>query len=308
MNIILETVFGSHLYKLNTENSDKDYKGIILPSKDEILLGKSNYHVDASTNNSHSKNTKDDIDKSYYTLSYFIKLASQGETVALDMIHGNTNDWLISSEIWEYIIKNRAKFYTKSMKSYMGYVSKQAAKYGIKGSKLGEIETMLNFLNGFDGDNIVGSIRFYPNDFGKWITFKDNDFYEFVGSKFQDTLKIKFMIETLSKIYDKYGERSKLAKDNLGIDNKSIHHALRAGYQVKDIFIKGFFEYPLEQSKFLMDVKLGLLDFNSIVQPTLEQLVNDVYELSEKSDYPENVDLEFWNEFIKNVHLDIINS
>jgi hypothetical protein len=308
MNIILESIFGSHLYRLNTENSDTDFKGIILPSKDDILLGRTNYHIDASSNHSHSKNTKNDVDKTYYTLQYFIKLASQGETVALDMLHGNSKDWIISSEIWEYLVNNRHRFYTKSMESYIGYCRKQAAKYGLKGSRLGEIESMITFLNRYDAEQTIGNIQFYGNDFGKWITFKDMNFYEFVGSKFQDTLKVKYMIETLSKIYDKYGERSKLAKENKNLDFKAISHALRAGFQVKDIFTKGFFEYPLGQSEFLLNVKLGLLDFTTIVQPTLEQLVNDVYELSEKSEYPENVDLEFWNDFVKDVHLNIINS
>lgn len=40
MKIIMETVFGSHLYGLNTPTSDKDYKGIFLPHPRDILLGK----------------------------------------------------------------------------------------------------------------------------------------------------------------------------------------------------------------------------------------------------------------------------
>jgi predicted nucleotidyltransferase len=39
-NLICETVFGSHLYGTSTEQSDRDYKGIFLPSAQDILLGR----------------------------------------------------------------------------------------------------------------------------------------------------------------------------------------------------------------------------------------------------------------------------
>ena len=38
MNLIVKSIFGSHLYGTNTENSDTDYKGIYLPSKNDCYL------------------------------------------------------------------------------------------------------------------------------------------------------------------------------------------------------------------------------------------------------------------------------
>ena len=40
MNLIVKMKFGSHLYGTDTENSDVDYKGVFLPSKEDILLGR----------------------------------------------------------------------------------------------------------------------------------------------------------------------------------------------------------------------------------------------------------------------------
>jgi len=40
MNIIVKMKFGSHLYGTATVDSDLDYKGVFLPSKKEVLLGK----------------------------------------------------------------------------------------------------------------------------------------------------------------------------------------------------------------------------------------------------------------------------
>jgi predicted nucleotidyltransferase len=35
MNLIVKTIFGSRLYGTNNEESDLDYKGIYLPTKEE---------------------------------------------------------------------------------------------------------------------------------------------------------------------------------------------------------------------------------------------------------------------------------
>jgi len=37
-NLICEMVFGSHLYGTATEKSDRDFKGIFLPTAEEILF------------------------------------------------------------------------------------------------------------------------------------------------------------------------------------------------------------------------------------------------------------------------------
>ena len=39
MHTMVKMVFGSHLYGLDTENSDKDYCGIFVPTAKEIILG-----------------------------------------------------------------------------------------------------------------------------------------------------------------------------------------------------------------------------------------------------------------------------
>ena len=307
MNIVMESIFGSHLYGLNTPTSDLDYKGIILPTKEEILLGNSKYHIDASTGPKDSKNSSTDVDKSYYTLSYFIDLACKGETVCIDLLNGSNDKLIVDSHVYQYMKDHRSKFYTKSMKSYIGYVRKQAAKYGIKGSRISELEKILAIVQ----HNLyatVGDVEFPKSEFGQWIEYKGNRYYEFAGSKFQDNLKMRYMHDTLMKIYKKYGERSIQAKNNDGVDFKALSHGLRAGFQARDIYLHGGFEYPLKESKFLMQVKNGELDFLTEVEPEFGKISAEVMALAEQSTYPEVADIQFWNDFICNVHLDVISN
>ena len=86
--------------------------------------------------------------------------------------------------------------------------------------------------------------------------------------------------------------------DNNNIDWKAVSHALRAGYQFRSIFIDGDFEYPLKESQFVLDVKQGKLDFTSQVQVELETLVEEVNELSSKSNLPENINTSYWDQWL----------
>lgn len=305
MNIIAETLFGSHLYGLNTPDSDHDYKGVILPTSREILLGKSKYHSSFTTGGANTKNTNADIDKSYYTLSYFIELACKGDTTAVDMLHASPDKVLKTSDIWNYLQDNRSKFYTKNMKAYVGYCRKQAAKYGIKGSRLGELERAINTLNKYSDNDIMKSVWIEPSDVINWIDYKGNKYLEICGSKFQDNLKISYAKQTLEQIFSQYGERTRLAKLNQSIDWKALSHAFRAGYQTLHILKDGGFEYPLTESPYLMQVKRGELNFLD-VELELTDLVNQINLASTASNLPNDVDQEFWDNYIADVHLNIV--
>ena len=305
MKIVAETEFGSHLYGLQTPASDHDYKGIIVPTKREILLGKSKYHSSSTTGSATSKNTSEDVDKTYYTLSYFIDLACKGDTTALDMLHASTDKIIINSNIWKFLQYNRTKFYTKNMKAYVGYCRKQAAKYGIKGSRLGELERVIKKLNEYSNTDTIGSVKIEESDVVSWVDYKGNRYLEVCGSKFQDNLKISYAKETLDQIFSQYGERTRLAKINQSIDWKALSHAFRVGYQTLHILQDGGFEYPLIESPYLMQIKKGDLHFLD-VELELTELVNKVNELSKTSDLPDDVDRTFWDDYIADIHLDII--
>ena len=91
-------------------------------------------------------------------------------------------------------------------------------------------------------------------------------------------------------------------------DWKAIHHAIRAGYQLKSIYENGDFSYPLPQTKLLMKIKNGELDWMSETQPLLESLIDEVMMLSSKSRFPENLDTKFWYDIVLQEHEKIVRS
>jgi len=317
MNIIFRCIHGSHLYGTNTPESDMDYKGVYLPTLDQLLLGNAPKCISTTTGKAHSKNTKEDIDDSMYSLPYFIYLCCQGETVALDMLHADTYPDMIleTSEVWRDLVAHKELFYTKNMKAFLGYCRKQAHKYGVKGSRMGALEALVEAIKGGDshkwmidrqvpvklGDRRdqlpINDYCFFSkspmNEQGK-----ETEFYHVLGAKYQLSITMEEFKGLMDKKWLQYGERSRLAKENKGIDWKAISHALRAAYQLRGIYEDGGFNYPLDQAWILNEVKAGNWDFVESVSPHLDNMIKEVEELAENSSYPDKVDVEFWDEWL----------
>lgn len=333
MRTVMKGYFGSHLYGTSTPESDVDFKEIFVPHPRDILLGTAMNHTNLNTNNTATKNTKDDVDHELYSLKYFFKLAADGETVALDMIH-TPADLVVKSDlpdVWKFIQDNRSRFYTTNMKAYLGYVRKQASKYGVKGSRLAALRGVLAIVNQIpeqwvdyqeDGSTKqrrtkVEDIkhRLPENEFCEWV-FHNHEktgpqtFYTVLGRKYQTTLSLIELKQSLNKLDAEYGERARKAEANEGIDWKTLSHAYRAGYQLKEIYQTGDLVYPLKNASIIKAIKAGDMPFK-VVQDLLENTVDEVEVLAiqaHKNGMPEKVDMKFWDKFVEDVYLDNHNS
>ncbi|EKD0951417.1 nucleotidyltransferase domain-containing protein [Escherichia coli] len=325
MKTIVKTYFGSHLYGTSTPESDVDFKEIYVPHARDILTGNVKEHMSKNTNNTSSKNTKDDVDHELYSLKYFFKLAADGETVALDMLH-TPQSLVVKSDlpdVWKYIQDNRSRFYTTNMKSYLGYVRKQASKYGVKGSRLAVLRQALKRSNEwgqyFDNGAVI-RLSHMKNvlpvgEFASWVETENEKtgkqtFYNLLDRKFQDTLTNKEFNAILVKLEENYGERARKAEANEGIDWKALSHACRGGLQLLEIYKTGDLVYPLQDAPFILDVKLGKHTFKT-VQEFLEDIVDQVEHAAEqaaKNGMQQKVDMSFWDDFLEQVYLENHNS
>lgn len=304
MQTIVRMMFGSHLYGTNSETSDKDYKGVFLPTMEQLLLQRVPRSLSTSTKHgSESKNTADDTDSEMYSLNYFIHLACEGETVALDMLHAPASFWLESSPVWSELVAQRSKFYTKSLKAFVGYARRQAAKYGVKGSRLSEAKTVLEFLKAQPPHLRLADVwDMLPS--GEHIHKTANDvdkLYEVCGKYLNSRSYCLHHVPMLQAFVDRYGERARQAEENKGVDWKAVSHAFRAAYQVQHILVHGGYSYPLPETSWLRAVKSGLLHFTNEVAPKLDALMAELEMLSEQSTLPSKVDRTYWDNWLLNV-------
>lgn len=317
--MIMKTPFGSHLYGLNTPTSDTDYKGIFMPETKDILLGNIPKTQKISSGPSHVRNSQGDVDSDAYSLHHFVQLALQGQTVALDMLHGNMETEI--SNTWLFLKENRHRFYTKNMRAFVGYARKQAAKYGIKGSRLDAVREALVFLIS-KGDTPLGEFIedlwvdehcqkhlvegvWKADDLNAKYLDWQRSYWEVCGKKMTLGGKASHYVPMLQKFYENYGERAKLAEQNEGVDWKAVSHALRVGYQTREIFLRGTFSYPLLNTPFLMDVKTGKLKY-TYVAGVLDTLMEELEVLSKMSPLPDTPDVKFWETWLAQTTLNHI--
>lgn len=341
MKVVMRTPFGSKLYGTATPESDTDFKGIFLPEANDILLGKAPKSIQMNTNNSSAKNTASDIDEEYFSLQYFLEMAIKGETIAIDMLHAPLNQIELDPKygwIWEFIHKNRSKFYTTDMKAYLGYVRKQAAKYGIKGGRLSAVQKVLEWAKTLprsvpvdldeSGARIKNAVlidgvmhcearigQFFntaPID-GEYCTIISNvgqiRCLQLCSSSYQETLSVNQFVKNVQKMYDNYGERARQAANNENIDWKSLQHACRGGLQLLEIYTTNDLKYPLQNASLLKDIKSGKITFSK-VQEYLEDLVDKVdlhSKLAAEQGLPNKVDRTLWDDFVINQYTRIVN-
>jgi hypothetical protein len=293
MKILSKVDYGSYLYGTNNEFSDRDYKGVYLPTKEQILLSQVKSEISSRDG---------DVEESYYSLQYFIMLACQGQTVALDMLHAPLSSTYKTSLIWEDLKKNVGRFYSKNIHAFLEYAKQQAVKYSLKGDRRRDLGTVIILLQTFDPTEKVSKIWYLipktANIFPVEQTPQGINQIFICGKIFQETVKIGYLLPILKNLQQQYGERAKLAESNSGIDWKAISHAVRVLLEVKELLTANTITFPLKKCNLVRNIKEGALSFINFVSPLLETLTSEIDTLLQLSTLPDTVDQTFWNNWL----------
>jgi hypothetical protein len=287
-----------------------------------LLLGKVPKSFNQSTGPKDGKNQPGDEDSDLYSLHYFVHLACEGQTVALDMLHAPEQFWVDRSTTWEWMVEHRDRFYTRNLQAFVGYARRQAAKYGVKGSRLAEVCAVRDFLfeilHPDEDDVLKGRCLDVMTDHGKmrlqevWDRLPFGEHVKAVtgerGELLLDVCGKKFNAEApLGEVYRpvfmfamRYGKRAEEARRNEGVDWKAVSHALRAAYQMQELLRYQTITFPRPEAEVLKQVKRGELDYLTVVAPMLEEQMAVAEELAQQSDLPETVDRAFWEGWLVN--------
>ena len=279
--------FGSQLYGTADETSDKDFRGIFLPSKRKLYLGTAKHEINFTTGNQDSKNNSEDLDLKLYSLQKFLSLLGEGETGAMDLLFSTTikNNYvnpecpLFMSELVHNIPK---LINANTMKAYYGYAMAQAKRYGIKGSRYNRFLEVYGIANGVSEKlrvaDIIPMLELVMDKSECFVKEDGDEKYLVLGGKLHDfTVSIGEFKKRISKTIDEYGNR---VKENT-VDWKSLSHAIRALDQLFEFFTTGQIHFPLKTAKHLYDVKKGYCNFDEVLQEIEEKL--DLVQLIQKT-------------------------
>lgn len=257
-NILTLQVHGSHLYGLEREGSDVDIKGVYLPNLEEVFLGNNN-------NSIHIKNEELNIEVELKSAQSFLRSAKKCDTNCIDMLHTPKRLQIHRSFTWSKLQGHKSDLYAKDMKGLIGYIKTHSKKYTNKIDRFKEIEELYNYsknseLQEADVQTLAESLCF-TGDF-KYVksvtdvSDHEQEFLEVCGKKYLYKSSVKSLQTSLEKEMNRYGERTSKGVE-VGIDTKSLSHALRVLYQLKEILITGDLVFPLENADKVLEIKSG---------------------------------------------------
>lgn len=331
MNKILEIKFGSYLYGTSTEKSDMDFKGIYLPTAKEIILNSYKKTIATSRPKKNmERNTKDDVDIDIYSLDRFLELLTEGQTVALDMLFCNPSNITHitdqGSEIMYQIDINRDKLLTRNVNSFVGYAKQQAAKYGIKGSRLDALKRIVALLNTLPLHDKLGKhadkLEALVTECKEVVSLEKTPLVEIVqvavsngtvliphihvnGRKCSYTATVKYSKDIYSRILDEYGHRAHKAHLSGGKDWKALSHAVRVNSEAMELLLTGKITFPRPEKELLLKIKKETMPYDEVAE-IIEKGLVDLHEAYEKSTLRDKPDQEWVDNFVYEIYSKII--
>lgn len=312
---LVRVVHGSHLYGTSTPQSDQDFKGVHIPSGEAILLGRPENVIDTSVvvKDENGKNKAESIDCQSFSVQKFFEMLMKGDTVATEVLFAPYEE---CNPMWPAIQGVGKRLLNRQCKGFVGYCVRQAAKYGIKGSRMGAVKKIVDVLepavaggHGYlklsymqerlkqlaaDEDHMKWENIPHPNGADCWHI-------DVCDRKMPMTVTVAEALKVYKKVWENYGERARQAMTNEGIDWKAMSHAVRVAGQAIELLDTGTLTFPRQDAAMLLMIKQGNYDYG-FVSSMLESAVTAVHRASGRSQLPEHSDVALAESCVLNIY------
>lgn len=268
---------GSSLHGTAHEQSDSDFIGLFYPSLESLVLKENIREIEFKTNKENS-NSNLDIDIKLISIYEFFDKLENGDINCIDLLFSLFSEKNIVKnedlELVNILKKNVNELFIPNYFGMIGFAIKQVSRYTSKGENFNELESIINELEKFNSKtplkSIINSVDL--NKFEKVCLVERNEktYLSVLGRLFDLHFKQKYILSELKKVKGLYGSR--VIKNAKGIDFKAYSHALRTLFEVKEVIETGKINFPLKESSYLKDIKLGKIEDTS-------ELTKEIFEL-----------------------------
>lgn len=296
---ILKIRSGSHLYGTNTPDSDQDYLGIFLNTKDEILgLQNSEELTDNTVSKAdNGRNTKDAVDCKYYELRKFCRLAMNGNPTVLEILFVNPENILEITEEGKELLSLKSEFISQRIyDSFMGYAISQKKKAFIKAEHIEDLITLSKYLDTIEYNESTDVITSKGTGFlkhgMKWL---DNGQFQCGDLKFNNIL-----IKKLKSIVRERINKSSWRKDGIlkyGMDYKFMSHNIRLMLEGMELITTGNIVFPLSYRDLIMQIKTAKMENYKIIQ-LMNEYEDKFHTFKDNINFPKSANFSKINEFI----------
>jgi len=286
-SLLYLTLFGSTLYGTESAGkSDVDARGIFLPSLESLALNKIPKSLRFSTGDSERRNMAGDVDIDLWSVQHWLlKLLPAGDTGALDVLFSPSHAacTLYRHPVLDIVFANPLRLMdTGKGRAYAEYSLGQAKKYGTKGSRIGTLKTVRNWLRqhcpepsrherlGDYLDSLAETCA--TNRFCSVETIHGERALQLCGKLHVSTVRMPELIRRVEADMQRYGARAEEAERNEGLDFKALSHALRALDQMEELLQTGKITFPLKNRNELIAVKEGKYPWRELEPRILQRL------------------------------------
>lgn len=284
--MLFKVLVGSRLYGTHTEKSDFDYKVVVLPSLDDLLMNKklANRKEKPEGSNANSKMKAGEAETEFLPLQVYLDDLYNGQTYALELMFAfnqglaeRCNDLVLNNQVTVMMRELQDKFLNSNVKKMVGYAVAQSQLYGLKTERFTTLKKVVEMLRehlAFFPDNTTlaseDSLReallklphvkpvMIENSMGGSALAPALDI---VGKKFPLTNKVYTLFASLNGLLDGYGDRV-ASFEGEGVDWKALSHAIRITTQVLELSKTGKLVFPNEEAFTLKAIKEGRMELS----------------------------------------------
>lgn len=204
---------GSHLYGLNTPESDIDYVSVFLPRSEDLLSLQKCEYIDNSSKSSseNRRNTNEDVDDHQYALQRYLHLVLSGNPNLTEILFAPNNVVIVEDERFTFLKNNYDKLISSNVyNSFVGFSYSQRKKLEYKSKRFGQLEKSIEYLEiVFTQDQLQDSKLQLSEKVAEWLNINLN---EYKGDKnniehFNKGLPLKTIYTKIVSEYERYGWR-----------------------------------------------------------------------------------------------------
>lgn len=298
--------FGSRVYGTQLPTSDRDVKFLFLPHPRDLLL-------ERAPHTSHALPGLE-ADVEGYSLSYFLSLAMQGQTVSMEMLFVPKAFYLAEPHpIWQEILAERHRLVTRNATKFVSYCRAQASRYCVKGERLASLQALVESLERLPAHTPLVAHEAELRDLcgrHQHMAFLDiphrktdvpQPHFEVCDRRVPVQASVKLALDVFRRALGEYGRRAHLAGKAGGTDWKALMHAVRIAEEAEELLTTGHITLPRPNADELRGIRLGEVPLKTVEERIEEGTARAEAALAASS-LPAEPDAKFWENFVERCH------
>lgn len=292
---IFRCAFGSRLFGTATPDSDEDFRSVVLPSRDEVILGGADYV--RQTESRERANVAGDVDRTELSAQAFLRLLGKGEVTAIETLFAPA---ITARPEWALIHERRHSLVSADVRRFIGFSKSQTLRYGGRGKDVAAARLVLDILPpgrkpAAEQPGVMSALAALSaeNDEVR-ITFHEEQpkvpVLSVSGRAAQLTQSSADVRAVFQAIIDRAGARTRAAADAPGKgDLKGMYHALRILMEARELLDTGELLFPLAGAPLLRRVRAGEFSIDRCIG-MCDEAAAEVSEAESRTGLPQSVD------------------